>query len=267
MSVITLITDWQRNDHYLGAIKGKLFSLKPEVHLVEITHQIQAFDYLRAAFILKNSYKAYPSGTVHIVGVNSEASAKTPHIAVKNQGQYFIGADNGILGIVFNGTAEKIVHLDHSSQTSFPEFDVFIDAAVYLSGGGDINLLGAEKQNLYLPMALRPPIENNQILGGVLYIDSFSNVITNVSREFFESECKGRRFEIFVNSNHYKISKINTFYHETAEGELLALFNSVGLLEIAINKGFAAELLNLGMSSVIRIKFFDQEQRELLRLV
>lgn len=266
MPVITLITDWHQDDHYTGAVKGKLISLMPEVRLVEISHQIPSFDYFKAAFILRNSYRAYPAGTVHIVGVNSEASPNIPHVAVQHNGHYFIGADNGILGIVFNGKAEKVVCLEHSTETSFPEFDVFVDAAAYLAGGGEIERLGSILPSLFLPIAFRPTIEENQIQGGILYVDSFSNVITNISKELFEEERHGRAFDIYVNSNHYVISKINTFYHETSPGELLALFNSAGLLEIAIYRGNAAELLNLGSSAVIRVKFYNSSKREVLTL-
>ena len=99
-----------------------------------------------------------------------------------------------------------------------------------------------------------PTIDESTINGSVIYIDSFRNAITNISRELFDQIGKGRPFEIFVQSNHYKINRINKKYSDSSTGEMLALFNSLGLLEIAINSGNAADLLNLSVNSVVRIK-------------
>ena len=98
-------------------------------------------------------------------------------------------------------------------------------------------------------------------MGSVIYIDSYHNVITNISKELFEKERKESKFTIYVDSNHYTIDKINERYNETQIGELLALFNSSGLLEIAINKGQVSTLLNLKINSHIRIKFHDHKNR------
>ena len=104
-------------------------------------------------------------------------------------------------------------------------------------------------------MPLLASINESVIAGSVIYIDSYQNAITNISRELFEKIGKGRPFEILVQSYHYKINRINKTYNETSDGELLAIFNSVGLLEIAINRGKVAELLNIGLHSNIRVKF------------
>ena len=98
-------------------------------------------------------------------------------------------------------------------------------------------------------------MEDKSITGSIIYIDSFMNAISNITRELFERVRKGREFEIYVQSKHYKITSINNFYHESTVGELLAIFNSAGLLEIAINNGSAARLLNLEINSTIRVEF------------
>ena len=266
MAIITIITDWHSGDFYLGAVKGKILSLLPEVNVVDISHQLPAFAYIRTAFILENSYKSFPKGTVHLVGVNSEASLKNPHIVVMYDGQYFIGADNGIFGLLFGEKVYKAVNIT-KNETTFPELEVFADAAVYLARGGNFENLGTAYQNLYHPAPMLPTMDNSVINGSVIYIDSYSNVITNINKEIFEKVGKGRRFEILVQSNHNRITRINKTYNETSNGELLALFNSGGLLEVSINKGNAADLLNLGMNSVVRIKFFDNPERDELKLV
>jgi S-adenosyl-L-methionine hydrolase (adenosine-forming) len=267
MAIITLISDWQQNDHYLSALKGKLYSLLPNVNIVDISHQVPAFGFIKAAFILRNSYRSFPKGTVHLVCINSEATPKIPHIAVYNDGHFFLGADNGVFGIMFPDKPEKVVVLEHSTITVFPEYDVFADAAVYLANGGSLENLGQEYTNFNTPAPFRATHEGSVINGSVIYIDSYSNAITNITKELFEKVCKGRRFEILLQTNYYKITKINTYFHETADGELLALFNSANLLEIAVAKGNAAELLSLGPNATIRIKFYDTPSREELKLL
>jgi S-adenosyl-L-methionine hydrolase (adenosine-forming) len=95
----------------------------------------------------------------------------------------------------------------------------------------------------------RATIEKDVINGSVIYIDSYQNAITNITRELYERIGKGRKFEIALQSNHYRLNRINKTYSETSAGELLVLFNYLDLLEVAINKGNAAELLNLNTNS------------------
>jgi hypothetical protein len=110
-------------------------------------------------------------------------------------------------------------------------------------------------------------IEKSVINGSVIFIDSYGNAITNITHEIFESVGKGRVFEILVQSNHYKITRINRFYNDTTEqAELLAIFNSSGLLEISMFRANVSQLLSLSINSIVRVKFFDKPQREELKL-
>ncbi len=144
---------------------------------------------------------------------------------------------------------------------------MFVEPAIFLAKGGDIEKLGDEYHTLKIPSPFLPTIENSVINGCIAYIDSFGNAITNISNEIFETVSKGRRFEILIQSNYNKIKTLNKFYYETPSGELLALFNSTGMLEIAINKGNVSQLLNLSINAVVRIKFYDKPEREDLKLI
>lgn len=267
MSIVTLLTDWHRDGYYQSAVKGKLLSLLPGLQIVDISHQLPSFDYVQAAFILRGSFRTFPLGTVHLVGVNSEAMPGKPHIAISQYGQFFIGADNGIFGMVFGENPEKVHLLEHSAITTFPEYDVFADAAVFLAGGGNISQLGPEQDKLYMPGPIRPVMLESSIDGGVLHIDAYRNIISNITSENFKLVGRNRRFEILVNSNYNKITTISTHYYEAGPGGLLALFNAAGYLEIAINMGFAADLLSLDKNAKIRVKFFDKPEREELKLL
>ncbi len=255
MPVITLTTDWSKDDFYLGAVKGQIYSNLSDAIIVDITHKVKPFNIYQAAFILKNSYKFYPKGSVHIIGVKTEAFKDQKYLAAEYDGQYFLGTDNGIFSLIFNDDDSVKYISINEKRSSFPVLDVFSKIACRLAQGEKYEKLGETISEIERRVPLRATIEENVISGSVVYIDSFQNAITNVSENLFKRVGNGKPFKIFVQSNHYVISRINKTYQETSVGELLAIFNSLDLLEIAINGGNAAELLNLDTNSSIRIKF------------
>jgi len=254
MAIVTLTSDWNKDDYYSAAVKGRIISRYPDTVIISITNQVPPFNIALAAFQLKHSMVHFPNDTIHIVAVNSE-SKNSPFVAVRAVNQYFIGYDNGIFGLLLDEEPKEVIVLKNDSPGSFPELSVFAAAACDLIKHRRLDSLGVPYTNLYRQVAMLPTIDESVISGSVIYIDSYKNAFTNISRELFDRIGKGRPFELFIQSNHYKISRLNTAYHETTTGEMLALFNSVGLLEIAINGGNAADLLNLSFNSSIRIKF------------
>jgi S-adenosylmethionine hydrolase len=254
MSIITITSDWNSDDFYTAALKGRILSLYADARIVDISNQIPAFNLPLAAFQLKHSYRYFPAGTVHIITVNSE-NIERPAVAVKANDHFFVGNDNGIFGLLLEDEPEEMVSLEDAGISSFPELTVFADAACKIAASGTLRNAGKPYKELYKQVPMLPAIEESVINGGVIYIDSYKNAITNISLELFERIGKGRQFEIYVQSNHYKINRINKKYGESTLGEMLALFNSVDLLEIAINRGNAADLLNLSLNSPVRIKF------------
>jgi len=259
MSIITLTSDWSMSDFYVGAIKGKLLNHCKVSNIVDISHSIQAFNTAQAAFVLRNAYSNFPLGTIHLILVNTEPSSEKPFLAVKAFGHYFIGADNGIFSLVTGEQAEKIVKLNSGKLNSFSAFDVFCETACKLIDGIEISELGEPVTSFNVRIPLRPTIEDTTLMGSVIYIDSYQNAITNISKELFDKMVQKRDFDIYVQSKHYKISSISLFYNEVPVGELLAIFNSVGLLEIAINNGNAARLLNLDTNSTVRVEFKNRK--------
>jgi S-adenosylmethionine hydrolase len=261
MQIITLTSDWNQNDFYVASVKGRILNTCPDVTIVDISHQIQTFNNLQAAFVLRNSFRNFPDGTIHIIAVNSMSDKEKPLVLVKALNHFFITCDNGVFGLLLDEEPEKIIRINTGSGrgSSFVALDVFCKVACDLIKGKKPEDIGTASNNLNRNIPVLPAIDESLINGSVIYIDSYRNAITNISRELFEKIGKKRPFDIFVQSNHYKINKINSAYNETSAGEILALFNSVDLLEIAINSGNAADLLNLDINSVIRIKFYDKK--------
>lgn len=257
MPVITLTSDWNSSDYYIAAIKGRLY-VSGARDIFDISHNIKSYNTSQAAFVIRNSFIHFPEGSVHLILVNSEMTSKSPFLLVKGKGHYFIGADNGIFSQILAGKPEKVIQLmplEEDNEQSFPGLSTFTAAAIHIINGNDIHLLGKETVGFQEKIPLRPTLEENSLSGSIIYIDSYRNAITNISRELFEKIKNERQFEILVQSRHYRINKISRNYNDEEAGELLAIFNLAGLLEIAINSGNAADLLNLETGSSIRIDF------------
>jgi S-adenosyl-L-methionine hydrolase (adenosine-forming) len=261
MPVITLTTDWGLKDHYVSAVKGQILSHLPEAHIIDISHLVPSFDIVQSSFIFLNSYKNFPAGTVHIIGVNSIREEESEYVAIKHEGHFFVGCDNGFFSIIFQQKPDKIVELTSARdyKSTFPARDIFVKAACHLAIGGSLDDLGAERTVMNRKLILQPVIDGKVIRGAIAYVDAYKNLITNVTKDLFEQVAQGREFTIFFRSFEYELNRISSSYNEVDGGEKLALFNSSGYLEIAINKGPASTLLGLKNGDGIRIEFYDNQ--------
>jgi S-adenosyl-L-methionine hydrolase (adenosine-forming) len=257
MPIITLTSDWGLKDHYLGAVKGAIYRQFPEAQIIDICHSIPAFDLNQAAFIIRNFYKNFPPGTIHILGINTEASIESPHTLVIHDGHYFIGADNGIFSLIFDEPPAQVIELDvlqDSDYFTFSTRDVFVKVACHIAQGKSLDQLGKPKKSINQKMSFKPVIDGNLIKGKVIYIDNYENVFTNITQPFFQGVIKGKKFVIMFRSASYRITTISKSYKDVVEGEMLALFSSSGHLEIAINQGKASSLLGLKIDQPILIE-------------
>ncbi|MDB2350543.1 SAM-dependent chlorinase/fluorinase [Flavobacteriaceae bacterium] len=262
-------------DHFIANIKGAILTEIPEVNIVDISHQISPFNILEAAYIVQNSYRSFPLGTIHIIGVDSELNPENKHLVVKFEGQYFICADNGIMSMAcLNIEPEKIVEINIHDKliSNFSVLDVFVKVACHISRGGKLEVIGKGISKIKSVKNLTPFINEskNQIIGNVIYIDNYGNVITNITKSFFREVSKSREFEISVRN--YKFKKIHSKYSDIVnfsideskrnnDGQALAIFNSSLNLEIAIYKsnpvnfGTAASLMGLNILDTVTVNF------------
>ncbi len=260
MAIITLTTDLGYKDFYQAALKGSILSLMPEVNIVDITHEIQAFNISQAAFILKNAYTYFPKGTVHLIGIDTVYNEGNKFLAVNYNGHFFVGCDNGIFSLIFNHEPQEIVEIDILQDLKFLHFplaDIFVKAACHLASGKAIQKIGVHSTSLEKLVNLNPIIDQHTIRGSVIYIDSFQNAITNITKELFTKVQKGREFTLYFRKNE-TIKHLSWHYNEVDEGEKLCLFGISDHLEIAINKGNASGLLGLNVNDIVRIEFLAQ---------
>lgn len=260
MRIVTLTSDWNESDYYIGAIKGRILTACKDVNIQDLNHRIRPFNTAHAAFVVRNCYHYYPEGTIHVIAVNSEPEQGDSILAAKIDNHYFICANNGILGLIARNEPEEVVEIEvepGSYTRSFLSLTLISHAVSEIVSGKELGEIGKKASDYNKRVPLRPTIEENSLIGSVIYIDSYANAITNISKELFERIGKNRKFEILVQSRHYIIKSLNQSYSETEPGDLLAIFNSTGLLEIAIRNGNAADLLRLNENSTIRIEFFE----------
>lgn len=257
MAIITLTSDWGLKDHYAGAVKGAILRNDPTARIVDISHNVPVFDLNQAAFIVRNFYRNFPEGTIHIIAVNAEAAIETPHTLVYHHGQYFIGADNGIFSLMFDEKPEKIIELDviqDSNYFTFPSRDVFVKVACHIASGKPVDELGHPKDQVLQRIAFQPVIQGDMIKGKVIYVDNYENVFTNITEKLFNSAIRNRKFAITFRSPGYRITQISQSYKDVNHGEMLALFSTSGYVEIAIREGKASSLLGLKIDQPVMIE-------------
>ncbi len=258
MTIVTLISDWGLNSHYQAAVKGSILRQIPGVQLVDISHTLRPFDIMNCSFILGNAYPDFPKETIHIIGVNTEADTQSPHVIVKHNDMYFIGADNGVMSLLFDEKPFEAVELNimqDSDYFTFSSRDVFVKAAAMIASGQDLKDLGESYTTLNRMYAFKPVITENKIEGKVIFIDDYENVFVNIDYETFRKVGRGRPYTINFRVPGYAIRTLHTSYSDVSEGERLALFGSTGFLEIAMNKGKASSLLGLGLTDTVSIVF------------
>jgi S-adenosylmethionine hydrolase len=270
-------------DHYVAQLKGCLRQLSPDVEIVDICNTIQAFNLLQTGYILRVTYPFFPKGTIHLIGVISEPSATNKILVVKHERHYFVGADNGLYSIVFEHCDPDFVYelvpeilyksvpdlspnsffdpapelSDPKLFTGFSAIKIFTTVINHIMNKREISLLGTPTTIDREKKMLKAICTKDSISGNVVFIDHFGNLITNITRELFDSVGKGRPFGISVRgSQRFAISAISTDYSVVGHGQnYLAIFNSSGVLEIAQLNQNLAQIENIDVLSDVCITF------------
>ena len=275
MSIITLTTDFGHKDYFVSVTKAALIQEAPTATIIDISHEISPFNHTETAYILKNAYKSFPKGSIHIVGVDSELSPENNHIVMLFDGHYFIGANNGVFSLIIEELKyDKLVEINihNTLLTTFPVLDVFVKVAGHLSRNGSMDVIGKPLQELKEMVGVKPVVNDSgtQIIGSVIYIDNFGNVVTNIKKSNFLDIQKTRPFKIFAQSVTFDqifdsfAAAINFSIPKEKrkeDGKKIALWNAAGHLELAMYKsnpqkvGSANSLFGLDFRTPVTIVF------------
>jgi S-adenosylmethionine hydrolase len=255
--VIALLTDFGLRDHYVGTLKGVILGICPDVTLVDISHEVPPHDVLAGALELAASYRYFPVGTIFLAVVDPGVGSARRGIAAETGEYRFVGPDNGVLGAVFDEHPPKrVVELSDrryarpTVSRTFEGRDRFAPAAAWLAKGTDVGALGRSAgaiQGLDVP---RPEVEAHRIVGQVLRVDRFGNLITNIDRRMFD-KLGNRTLDLRIGT--HPVSKVVSTYADIAPGEVCALLGSTDHLEIAANGASAADLLGLGRGAPVHV--------------
>lgn len=274
MAVITLTSDYGLVDHRVPSIKGKILSWSEEVKVVDITHNIAAYNLLQTAYIVRNAYKFFPEGSIHIVAVDSFYHKNRKNILAKIDGHYFICADNGITNLMFfdikpEAIYEITLNNRFDDKVIFPATEIFVPAAMHLYKGGLPEVIGRKIKSIKDVSFPRAIYNENEkmIVGEVMYVDNFGNVVSNISRKFFDKYASVSE-KYTVKFRNIVVSKILDQYTDIvtdwerepeSHGKSSVIFNDTDLLEITIYKGSvlngASTLFGMSTGEKIYVEF------------
>jgi len=259
--IITLTTDFGMNDHFVGVMKGVILDIVPDAQIVDICHSVQPFDVLDGALTISQAYSYFPNRTVHVVVVDPGVGTARRPILASSEKYHFVAPDNGVLSLVY--AQEQRMHVRHITSehyflqplsNTFHARDIFSPVAAYLGKEVDSMKFGEEVQDYVRFSAPRPKaVDETKLRGVVLKVDRFGNLITNITPKdapmLFGSDAKP--FKIVIGSR--EITEMRSSYAEGSPGEVIGILGSMGFLEIAANRGAAAQITGAGKGTDVTI--------------
>lgn len=256
--IITLTTDFGLTEHYVGAMKGVIYSIHPSAQIVDITNAVQSFDILDGAIAISQSYSYFPADTIHVVVVDpGVGSARRPILATVGQ-HFFIAPDNGVLSLVYE--REERVSVRHITSehyfrqpvsNTFHGRDIFAAVAGYMSKGVETAKFGEEITDFVRFVAPKPKaVAPNSWKGIVLKTDKFGNLITNFTPKDVPQITSGN-FKLSVGKT--EVTNLRSSYAEGAQGEIFAIIGSSGFVEISTNRGAASRTAGADKGSEVTL--------------
>jgi S-adenosylmethionine hydrolase len=256
--VITLLTDFGTKDHYVASMKGVILNINPQCLLVDITHQVNPHDIEEGAFILASAYSYFPKGTIHLSVVDPGVGGIRKSILLVTQNYSFVGPDNGLFTLVAQREKVKQVvaltkkkYFFSKVSSTFHGRDIFAPVAAHLSLGIKPNAFGYEINSLKELWFQKPVIKEGKLLGEILHIDAFGNLVSNID--------EGKLFRFIqscpfaIRAGRKTIRGLKKGYWEAKKGELIALLGSGGFLEISIREGNAQKVLKVKRGDAIEV--------------
>jgi len=243
-SIVTLTTDFGLSDHFAGVMKGVILGICPNAQIVDITHECSPYAIPEAAFTIAQSYRYFPPKTVHVVVVDPGVGTARRPILVEAAGQFFLGPDNGVFGMILSQEKHKVrvitneKYLLHPVSRTFHGRDVFAPVAAHLAKGIPPARIGKIIEDYAQPKPAS---------GTVLKIDRFGNIVTS----FLASDFPPGKFAVQVGQ--WKVMGRADNYAQFGRGEPFAIAGSSGYIEISVREASAAKLLGVALGAPVKI--------------
>ena len=259
--IISLITDFGQENHFVGVIKGVILNINPDVEIVDITHQVGSYDIFDAAFTLAQSYKYFPTDTIHMVVVDPGVGTARRPLLARSMNYKFVAPDNGVLSLIYEKEENlEVRHItsDHyfmnPVSNTFHGRDIFAPVVGWLSKWVDVDKFGEVIEDYAKFSAPKPKRIDEKLLKGVaLKVDKFGNIITNITPEdvpqlFSENPPP---FRIIINQQ--EVTRLNLAYSMGKPSEIFAIVGSSGFIEICTNRGSASKMLNANRGAEVGV--------------
>jgi S-adenosylmethionine hydrolase len=259
MPFITLTTDFGIRDGFIGVLKGVIWSICPKAQIADVTHSISPQNIIEGAFLLWRAAPFFPPGTVHVAVVDPGVGTKRRPMAAQLGEHYYVGPDNGlftplIIDAEKSGLPMSFVHLQMKRfwlpnvSYTFHGRDIFAPVAAHLANGVPLTEFGPpieEPERLVMPI---PEQTENGWKAHITVIDTFGNMTTDMT--------SGRLAEsmgLIIKVGDRVIEGLVESYGWRKPGDLVALVDSEGFLEIAVVNGSAASTLAMQVGDTIEI--------------
>lgn len=258
--IISLLTDFGQRDPYAGVMKGVIYNICNNIQIVDLCHEINPQDVFKASWVLSSSYKYFSEDTIFVCIVDPGVGSERKKLLLKTDKYYFIAPDNGLLtGILNEQSVKKIVSIENEKywlkeiSSTFHGRDIFAPVAAHLASGINMEEFGPEidKDSIVKLKLNLPEITGKTIIGEVVYIDQFGNLITNIP----VSQLKSKKLQIKIKES--LIKGLKESYNSVKPDEILTLIGSYGNLEISCNCGNCSEILDIKVGEKIFLEFLD----------
>ena len=265
LPVITLLTDFGVQDEYVGVMKGVILSINSTVQLIDITHDLTRHDIMQAALVIKSAFKYFPQGSIHVIVVDPGVGGERNIICLRKEGHVFVAPDNGVLSLVIRDqTVDEMCAVTNETyflkpvSSTFHGRDILAPVAAHLSKGLDMPSLGKEiGLSDVVTLDIPTPFMSSagELVGNIISIDHFGNLITNIDQEALERFRQHQGSEgITIRVGQFKIQGISTSYDSVQKGVPLAIVGSRQLLEISVNQADARTYLDASIGQTVRVE-------------
>ncbi|MBS3757232.1 MAG: SAM-dependent chlorinase/fluorinase [Desulfobacterales bacterium] len=264
MPVITLFTDFGLSDPYVGMMKGVILSITPHVSIVDVSHYIDPQDLCAAAYLLDAAYPYFPQKTVHMVVVDPGVGSSRKIIAAEAGGHYFLAPDNGVLTkIIDGGDVRTLVRVENPEyfrqpvSRTFHGRDIFAPVAAHMASGKPLDGFGPRVCPVdlsRLELSAARLTEAGELLGEVIAVDRFGNLITNIDQQkLLELDASEEGGNLCVHIGEHRINGLSASYQDVSAGGLLSIIGSRGCLEISVNSGDARAYCEADKGAPVRV--------------
>ena len=252
------MTDFGIKDNFVGVMKAVCLKINNRLNLVDITHQVTSQDILGAALLLKSSYRFFAPNSIFLTVVDPGVGSSRKALAIQTKNYFFVGPDNGILSLAACADGiKKIVELKNKKfflkgvSHTFHGRDIFAPVAAYLSLGKGIDAFGKRQDSLKKIALPMPLVKKDQLIGEVVYIDKFGNLVTNIDEAQFNRFIGNNSAQLSIKGRHIKT--LAKSYADVRPGRPVMIFGSFGLLEISLSYACAQKILGAKKGTVVSL--------------